>query len=350
MMTTIGGYLEDHYRPTDEWLISAGFRVMMDRLQYSNSMMSGAQSLLGAPTTYPGGAGLPQNASYQSNAGETYVLPLPHVGVDYYPGKNWKIYANAGQSFAAPSIQDFEVALGATTPFVKPEIVNDAELGVRYSTDKGFLALDIYNDYINNMFSTSLTTLPSGVVNTSYTNASQVEMRGFEAEFKRDIGGGFAVDGSFTYTDAYFVGNIIGTGTNSAGQQISMNAAGDLLPFVPNLLGNLDLDYAKGNWHVTVNERYTGMMNVINTAGGSTGTQNIQQNSPGYWATNLLVSYDLPNASWYKKAQLFFNAFNLLNTNYYQPAGLVNGANNASVLMVYPGEPINVFGGVTITF
>lgn len=50
------------------------------------------------------------------------------------------------------------------------------------------------------------------------------------------------------------------------------------------------------------------------------------------------------------KAQLFFNAFNLLNTNYYEPAGLVNGANNANVLMVYPGEPINVFGGITTTF
>ena len=346
MMTTVGGYLEDHYRPNDDWLISAGFRVMMDRLQYSNSLMSGAQSLLGAPNPpIPGGGNTSQNASYIANAGETYVLPLPHVGVNWYPDNHWKVYANAGQSYAAPSIQDFEVAMGATVPFVKPEIVNDAEIGVRYTTDKGFAALDIYNDYINNMFSSSLTTLPSGVINTTYTNASIAEMRGLEAEFKRDIGSGFAVDGSFTWTDAYFVSNIIATSSSTA-----INAGGDILPFVPNLLGNIDLDYAKGNWHVTVNERYTGMMNVMNTAGGASGTQNIQENSPGYWATNLLVAYDLPKASWYNKAQLFFNAFNLLNTNYYEPAGLVNGANNVSTLMVYPGEPINVFGGATITF
>ena len=361
MMTTIGGYLEDHYRPTDEWLVSAGFRVMMDRLQYSNSMMSGAQSLLGAPTSIPGGAippppaspggtgntGYTQNASYISNAGETYVLPLPHVGVNYYPNDHWKFYANAGQSYAAPSIQDFEVAIGAANPFIKPEIVNDAEIGARYTTDKGFVALDIYNDYINNMFSSSVTTLPGGVLNTTYTNASIAEMRGLEAEFKRSIGGGFAVDGSFTWTDAYFVSNSIQTGTNPT---TLMNASGDQLPFVPNLLGNIDLDYDKGNWHVTVNERYTGMMNVMNTAGGSTGTQNIQVNSPGYWATNLLLAYDLPKLNWYKKAQIFFNAFNLLNTNYYMPANLVNGPNGASVLMVYPGEPINVFGGVSVTF
>ena len=130
----------------------------------------------------------------------------------------------------------------------------------------------------------------------------------------------------------------------------NMNAAGDLLPFVPNLLGNLDLDYANGNWHVTINERYTGMMNVINTSGGPNGTANAQINSPGYWATNLLLAYDLPKLNWYKKAQIFFNAFNLLNTNYYMPAGYLTGANNLNVLMVYPGEPINVFGGVTLTF
>ncbi len=352
MMTTIGGYFEDHYRPTDEWLVSAGFRVMMDRLQYSNSMMSPAQ----VATNLANGGNAPYSPS---NEGETYVLPLPHVGVNYYPSDHWKIYANAGQSYAAPPIQDFEVTSGTSLTLpIKPEIVNDAEIGVRYTTDKGFLALDIYNDYINNMFSSSLTTLPSGVINTTYTNASIAEMRGFEAEFKRDLGGGFAVDGSFTWTDAYFVSNLIQTGSNPNGSPIDMNASGDLIPFVPNLLGNLDLDYNKGNWHITINERYTGQMNVMNTSGGpgSTvsnvvpGTQNLQTNSPGYWATNLLLAYDLPKLNWYKKAQIFFNAFNLLNTNYYMPAGYVNGANNVSVLMVYPGEPINVFGGVSVTF
>ncbi|EQD79578.1 hypothetical protein B1A_01653, partial [mine drainage metagenome] len=37
------------------------------------------------------------------------------------------------------------------------------------------------------------------------------------------------------------------------------------------------------------------------------------------------------------------------NTNYYNPAFLT-GNNNVDTLFVYPGEPINVFGGVTVTF
>ncbi len=343
MLTTIGAYLEDHYRPDDDWLINAGFRVMAVNEQYSNSLMSGAQTATNAAN---GG-----NAVYQANAGEAYVVPLPHVGVNWYPSKHWKVYANAGQSFSAPSIQFFELSPGSGQINIKPEIVNDLELGARYSTDKGFVAFDIYNDYINNMFTTSLQTLPSGVTNVIPDAAGLAEMRGFEAEFKRELPAGFSVDGSFSLVDAYFVSAQYNAGTNAV-----YSNSGDPLPFVPNMLGNLDLNYAKGNWHFTINERYTGMMNVINTSGGplcggsSPVCSNIQENAPGYWATNILVAYDLPKTNFYKKAQLFFNAFNLLNTNYYEPAGLVNGANNANVLMVYPGEPINVFGGITTTF
>ncbi|EQD50996.1 TonB-dependent receptor, partial [mine drainage metagenome] len=94
LMATIGGYFEDHYRPTDDWLVSAGFRVMAVNEQYVNSMMSGAQTTLNGAN---GG-----NGNYAASAGESFVIPLPHVGVNYYPDKNWKIYANAGESYAAP--------------------------------------------------------------------------------------------------------------------------------------------------------------------------------------------------------------------------------------------------------
>ena len=343
LMTTIGGYLEDHYRPSDDWLLSAGFRVMAVNQQYVNSLMSGAQTATNAAgNTFGSG-----NANYAESAGQSFVVPLPHVGANWYPEKHWKVYVNAGQSYSAPSLQFFELAPGTPNNSVniKPEIVNDIEAGARYSTEKGFVAFDFYNDYINNMFATTLQVLPGGVTNAIPSSAGLAEMRGFEAEFKRDLPDGFSIDGSFSAVDAYFVSAQYGLGTSTV-----LSNSGDPLPFVPNMLGNINLNYAQGNWHVTVNERYTGMMNVIDTSGGVNGNANIQTNSPGYWATNLLVAYDLPKASWYNKAQLFFNAFNLLNTNYYEPAFLAPGANNAETLFVYPGEPINVFGGATITF
>lgn len=339
LLTTIGGYIEDHYRPSDKWLASAGVRVMMISEQSgSEGQESAAQTALNNSV---GG-----NASLQDNAGQSFVVPLPHIGVNYYPNNNWKIYANAGQSFSAPGTYFYNLLPGQQSFQVKPEIVNDAEIGVRYSTDNGFVAFDVYNDYINNMFTSTLVTLPTGVPVALPSAAGLAEMRGFEAQFKRQLPDGFSVDGGFTATDAYFVSNQLGLGTSTV-----LNMSGDPLEFVPNMIGNIDLNYAKGNWHVTLNERYTGQMGVINTGGGITGTQNIVDYSPGYWTTNILLSYDLPKMTWYKKAQIFFNAFNLLNTNYYVPAALVNGYNNnPALLMVYPGEPINVFGGMTLTF
>ncbi len=335
LMSTIGGYLEDHYRPTDQWLLSAGFRVMAVNEQYVNSAMSNAQVAVNQAN---GG-----NAVYEHNAGESFVVPLPHVGANWYPTDHWKVYVNAGQSYAAPSIQFFELSPGASPLNLKPEIVNDIGIGTRYTTDKGFVGIDFYNDYINNMLNVSTVVLPSGVVNALPFQTGLVEMRGVEAEFKRDLPDNFSVDGNFSAVDAYFV--------NGATPGGGPNFTGDSLPFVPNMLGNLDVNYTGGKWHITVNERYTGMMNVLNTGGGSTGSENLQMNSPGYWTTNLLVAYDLPKLSWYKSAQLFFNAFNLLNTDYYMPAALLTADKaNPNLLMVYPGEPINVFGGVTLTF
>ncbi len=336
LMATIGGYLEDHYRPTDQWLLSAGFRVMAVNEQYVNSAMSNAQV-----TTNLANGG---NGAYQHNLGESFVVPLPHVGVNWYPTDHWKVYVNAGQSYAAPSIQFFELSPGvAPLNNLKPEIVNDIGIGTRYTTDKGFVGIDFYNDYINDMLNVSTVVLPNGVVNALPFQTGLVEMRGIEAEFKRDLPNNFSVDGNFSAVDAYFV--------NGATPGGGPNFTGDSLPFVPNMLGNLDVNYAGGKWHITVNERYTGTMNVLNTGGGSTGSENLQMNSPGYWTTNLLVAYDLPKLTWYKSAQLFFNAFNLLNTNYYMPAALLTAdKTNPNLLMVYPGEPINVFGGVTLTF
>ena len=91
-------------------------------------------------------------------------------------------------------------------------------------------------------------------------------------------------------------------------------------------------------------------MNVIDTSGGPSGSCNCQMDAPVFFVTHLLVSCDLPKTALYKKATLFFDAYNLLNTNYYEPAFLTPGAGNVDALFVYPGEPINVFGGVTLTF
>jgi hypothetical protein len=63
------------------------------------------------------------------------------------------------------------------------------------------------------------------------------------------------------------------------------------------------------------------------------------------------ATYDLPACPrWYKKANLYLSAYNLLNTNYYNPAGLTGYGSNPEMLFVYPGEPVNIFAGAQFTF
>ena len=142
--------------------------------------------------------------------------------------------------------------------------------------------------------------------------------------------------------------NVLGN-TPASGQ----NFAGDMIPFIPLDMGNLALSYDHGPYHITVDERYTGMMNVVDMS-GTPG--NPQDNVPGYFVTDLYASYDLPKVDgWYKAANLYLSAYNLLNTNYYNPAGYYGSgnaatANNLATLFVYPGEPVNLFAGVKVTF
>ncbi len=339
---TIGGYLEDHYRPADWTLISAGFRVMSVQ-QYYNDLASSAQQALLNQNGAGGEAGV-------SN-GSSMLIPMPHLGINIYPTKNWKLYANAGESFAPPAIFAFKGLSQSQLPFnISPETIWDYELGVRYSTKKGFIAGDVFSDYLSNMYNTVL--LPSTVNGVTSlipqpSTAGSAREQGVELDGKVALGAGFGLEANYSYIQGLLTSDVQGLGLPTS-QQI--NVSGDLMPFVPQGMGNLALTYDHGPFHLTVDERYTGVMNVIDFGGGPPGNGNYQANSPAYFVTDLFATYDLPKLSWYKKANLFASAYNLFNTNYYNPAYLTPGANNIETLFVYPGEPVNVFGGVSMTF
>ena len=327
--TTITGYLEDHYRPVQQVLLNVGFRVA-SVAQYFNDQV---------PSNYSGGgAGV-------SNGG-SMLIPMPHAGLNYYPSDNWKIYVTGGESFAPPAIFDYKgFSSGSLVGGVQPENVWDLSIGARYSTKKGFFALDAYTDYLTNMpvgvpFTSGTTTF------TQFENIGQARQQGIEAEGKIDLGLGFSGSANFTYMNNV-LGNTPASGLN--GQTF----AGDMIPFVPLDMGNVALSYDHGPYHITIDERYTGMMNVIDLS-GTPG--NPEENVPGYFVTDLYATYDLPKVhGWYKAANLYVSAYNLLNTNYYNPAGYYgpgnsSTANNLATLFVYPGEPVNIFAGAKFTF
>jgi len=340
--TSIVGYLEDHYRPVDKVLLNVGFRVASIS-QYFNDQVPQSQWSLynssGPGGTYGSGGGVGV-----SNGG-SMLLPMPHVGLNIYPSKNWKVYVTGGESFAPPAIFDYKGFAPGTTPGgVNPETVWDLSTGVRYSASKGFLAADVFSDYISNMPVPVTYSNTSGTNYNQFENIGQAREQGVELDGKLQIGWGFSGSANFTYLYGILGNTPLGAaaGNINAGG----NLAGDMVPYVPLDMGNVALSYDHGPYHLTIDERYTGMMNVADTSTGA------QQTIPGYLVTDLYATYDLPTVKgWYKSANLYASAYNLFNTNYYNPAGLTGyGTPSVETLFVYPGEPVNVFAGVKVTF
>ncbi len=336
--TSIVGYLEDHYRPVKQVLLNAGFRVASIAQYFNDQVPADQWSLFTGGGTYTGGGGV------GVSNGAAMLIPMPHVGLNIYPSDHWKLYVNGGESFAPPAIFAYKgFAPGQLVGGVTPETVWDLSVGARYSTEKSFASLDVFSDYISNMpvalpFTSGTTTY------TQYENVGQARQQGIEAEGKYDFGYGFTGSANFTY-----LYGILGNTPNG-----TLNFAGDMVPFIPLDMGNLAISYDHGPYHITIDERYTGMMNVVDFSGGVSGTDNPQQTVPGYFTTDLYASYDLPVAKgWYKSASLYADAYNLFNTNYYNPAGLEPSnatGSNIETLFVYPGEPVNLFAGVKFTF
>ncbi len=325
--TTITGYLEDHYRPVKQILLNAGFRVASVAQYFNDQIPMADQSLY-----KPGNVGASNGASM--------LIPMPHVGLNIYPTDHWKFYINGGESFAPPAM--FAYKGNGTTPLngTTPETVWDLSIGSRYATDKGFIALDAYSDYLNNMG------IPiSYGTYTQFENIASARQQGIELQGKLELGYGFSGEANYTY-----MWNVLGS-TPPNGPGTSPNFEGDMIPFIPLNMANLAVAYDHGPFHATVDERYTGMMNVVDFTGGPNANQNLMTSVPAYWVTDLHLSYDLPKESgWYKSAKLYVDAYNLLNTNYYNPAGYGPNANSIETLFVYPGEPVNIFAGASFTF
>jgi len=343
-MSTVGFFAENEWNPIDEIHTVIGFREMFLGVYNQQNLGAGQVAFMNSMV----GNGLKANQAGGS-AGENYALFMPHAGIDLYPTQKWKIYANAGESYSAPATQYYQGISG--TPNIPVETVWDFGVGTRYDfSEKGYVALDTYYDNMNNASIFQNTPTGNGTNILTMLSAPSVTYKGIEIDGAYTLGYGFSVDANWSLNSATF-----GQFSSSANSILGTNLSGQQVPFVPTSEANFDVNWEHGPWHLTVNERFTGDMVVTDTSGGpnASSTNPVaapQMTSPAYWVTNLMGTYDLPKSTWYKKASVFVDAYNLLNTNYYNPAGLEQGPNSMETLFVYPGEPINVFGGVSVAF
>lgn len=333
-----GIFFQDKYKPLNQLIIKAGIRLQAVAQQYTDMLNPSSPE-------YNTGHGGP-------NGGNSIYVALPSGGIEYLLTKNLNVFAGAGESFAPPAI--FAYKGNTSTPpaseSIAPEKVYDYQGGIRYADKKMKLSLQGFSDRLFNQFN-SISVLEGGSMISEPSTSGSTTLKGFMASALVRFGKGFSADGNYSDTVAVFNNYIQGLGGAPSSQE---NVSGLKEPFVPQIMYNVGLNYKKYNFIGRISDRYTGSQNLIDY--GATGAAP-QFTVPSFNIVNLHLAYNvkpsilgLENNVYFKKIQVFLNVYNLFNKSYYNPAFLTTDSTGQEMAFVYPGEPINFFTGVNVTF
>lgn len=325
-----GIFFQDKYRPIHRLIIKAGVRLQAVAQQYMDEVS-------------------PSSPAYQGqDAGNSIYAALPSGGAEYLLTKNINIFVGAGESFAPPAIFAYKnLSNPSLQDNISPEKVYDYQGGIRYADKKMRLSLQGFSDRLVNQFN-SISVPINGVMIGEPSTAGSTTMKGFLASAMVRLGYGFSADGNYSDTVAVFNDYIQGLGGAPSTQ---VNVTGFEEPYVPQIMYNIGLNYKKYNLIARLSDRYTGSQNMIDYNNAD------QFKVPAFNIVNLHLAYNIKpsllgfkNNLYFKKIQVFLNVYNLFDKAYYNPAFLTAGYNNVETPFVYPGEPINFFTGVNVTF
>lgn len=148
------------------------------------------------------------DADYQAVPGEepakvSKSTLLLNIGAMYDLTDNFSVYGTYSQGFKMPTAQQLYTSLPGTSfdlvpaPDLKPESVDNYEIGVRGYFDQGYFSLGgfyaDYADFIENFYN------PPGTNNYTYRNLNSVTVYGIEAKGAYDITSALRTDFSLAW-------------------------------------------------------------------------------------------------------------------------------------------------------
>ena len=255
-----------------------------------------------------------QGYFYQNSGSITKIYRYieDSIGVNYSFTSHLNAYVNWGQSTKPPDVSALYGQIGGQQPLpvtVKPETVENIDVGVRYKSPAYFWDVAFYNRNFTNIFSSTYNDI-TGITLT--TNAGNATSRGFT------LGGGvnlpyhFQLEGNAGYTHFVYTKNFTSAATGASFTN------GMWRPNIPVETANLELAYIRGPWYGSVREHYTGSEYVSNYfTGVTTNTQ-----LGGYGTLNLTGSYRFDvHTPVLKSLKLEVHVDNVLNRHapFYSP-------------------------------
>jgi outer membrane receptor protein involved in Fe transport len=297
-----------------------------------------------------------------NSSGNAFVSPT--LGVNYKITDTLAVYGAFGQNVKFPDITAYYDAIPGTTAAtppktppvtVKPEYVDDYELGVRYQQGGFSGSLAYYREDFTNIF---IDKFDPVTYLTTLSNGGAAEYQGVELQLRNDFGaqpwGDVKGMLNFAYNQAEYTSSFIsdfigGQGNNQEAD--TLVTAGEPLANVPDILVSGDVNWTYQGWRADVNVRYVGTQYTDNDGNGKTSNSQ----TPSYVIVDLGFAKTLEfngfnGAKDTVKFSLNFD--NLFNEYYYNEeyTNFYGEYGGGSPLVASPGAPRSISGGVDVKF
>ena len=288
---TMAVFVQDTYRPNDDWAIYAGLRL--DHFK-----------------KYDGSHGEynKKTKSYDvahHNDG-SYTELSPKLSVERYLDDSTNVYASYGHSFAPPTLyQVYRFGQTSKTPIhanpeLDPEHSDTFELGLKKSWNES-TKLNVAAFYVNTKDKIQYVTFKKtdGTEDyKKYINIGSETRRGVELELRHKLSNKWSVFGNYTWQMGYIESKALDNTDQSDGKEQNFE--------IPRHLFHGGLEYNSGKWNVLWDMQYVSSRNSKDTAGGE------PESEDAYFLTNASVNYKV-----YKEATLQFGVQNIFNREYY---------------------------------
>ncbi len=295
---------------------------------------------------------------------ESYVSPT--VGLNYKPTEHLSFNFAFGQNIKFPDISAYYNAVPGTTAStplspppikIKPEHVNDFELGARYQAGGFSAAVDVYREDFTDVF---IDAFDPVTYLTIVSNGGSARYQGVEVQLADDLRLGQAGDlrgyFNYAYNDAKFTSTFnadsIGS-TLSAGSSSSTPTtvtAGEPMADVPQVLVTGGLTWSHEGLVIDAKGRYIGHQYILDTDNGTPSPITIH----GYFVLDLSVAKTVQikgAGPLVKSATFSFKVNNLTNKYYYNEASVAaNGSYVGPTEFAAPGAPRSFIGQIEFAF
>ena len=223
-----------------------------------------------------------QGYFYQNSGSVTKIYHYieDSIGVNYAFTSHLNAYVNWGQSTKPPNVSALYGVIGGQQPtpvIVKPETVDNIDVGVRFKNPYYFWDVSFFNRNFTNIFSSTY----SHATGLTFTeNAGNATARGGTIGAGVNLPYHFQLQGNAGYTHFVYTKDF----TNVSGAAFTN---GMWRPNIPVETANLELAYDHGPWYGSVQEHYTGSEYLSNYFTGVTTNEQLG----GYGTLNLTGSY-----------------------------------------------------------